>query len=76
MGEHTSKPRVAGEQGRSTLGALIHAVMREAIERADRRDGAVAATGHRGDEYRPTGRADDRDARRLSLSHAWPRLGR
>jgi transposase-like protein len=32
MGEHTSKPRVAGEQGRSTLGALIHAAVREAIE--------------------------------------------
>ena len=25
MGEHTSKHRVAGEQSRSTLGALIHA---------------------------------------------------
>ena len=32
MGEHISKPRVAGEQGRSTLGALIHAAVREAIE--------------------------------------------
>jgi len=32
MGEHTSKPRLAGEQGRSTLGALIHAAVREAIE--------------------------------------------
>ena len=31
MGEHTSKPRVAGEQGRSTLGALIHAAVRKAI---------------------------------------------
>jgi hypothetical protein len=34
MGEHTSKPRVAGEQGRSTLGELIHAAVRGAIEAA------------------------------------------
>ena len=34
MGEHTSKHAVAGEQGRSTLGALIHAAVRGAIEAA------------------------------------------
>jgi len=34
MGEHTSKQRVAGEQGRSTLGVLIHAAVRGAIEAA------------------------------------------
>ena len=32
MGEHTSTQRVTGEQGRSTLGALIHAAVRGAIE--------------------------------------------
>ena len=34
MGEHTSTQRVAGEQGRSTLGVLIHAAVRGAIEAA------------------------------------------
>src|SRR6266540_2287406 len=34
MGEHTSKSRVAGEQGRSTLGELIHVAVRSAIEAA------------------------------------------
>jgi transposase-like protein len=34
MGEHTSKPPVAGEKGRSTLGELIHAAVRSAIEAA------------------------------------------
>ena len=34
MGEHTSKPPVAGEKGRSTLGELIHAAVRGAIEAA------------------------------------------
>jgi hypothetical protein len=34
MGEHTSKPPVVGEKGRSTLGELIHAAVREAIEAA------------------------------------------
>jgi len=32
MGEHTSKPAVAGEKGRSTLGELIHVAVRGAIE--------------------------------------------
>ena len=34
MGEHTSTPRVAGDQGRSRLGELIHAAVRGAIEAA------------------------------------------
>ncbi len=34
MGEHTSTQRVAGEQGRSTLGELIHVAVRSAIEAA------------------------------------------
>ena len=34
MREHTSKRRVASEQDRSTLGALIHAAVRGAIEAA------------------------------------------
>ena len=34
MGEHTSKPPVVGEKGRSTLGELIHAAVRGAIEAA------------------------------------------
>jgi putative transposase len=42
MGEHTSKQAVAGEQGRSPLGALIHAAVREAIEAAV--EAEVAAT--------------------------------
>ena len=32
MGEHIRTQRVAGDQGRSTLGALIHAAVRGAIE--------------------------------------------
>lgn len=32
MAEHTSRQRVAGDKGRSTLGELIHAAVREAIE--------------------------------------------
>jgi transposase-like protein len=42
MGEHTSKQAVAREQGRSPLGALIHAAVREAIEAAV--EAEVAAT--------------------------------
>ncbi len=34
MGEHIRKSRAAGEQGRSTLGELIHAAVRRAIEAA------------------------------------------
>jgi len=34
MGEHTSKQAVAGEKDRSTLGELIHAAVRGAIEAA------------------------------------------
>jgi len=34
MGEHTSKPSVAGDKGRSTLGELIHVAVRGAIEAA------------------------------------------
>ena len=34
MRKHTSKPAVAGEQGRSTLGELIHVAVRSAIEAA------------------------------------------
>ena len=34
MGEHTSKQAVAGKQGRSTLGELIHAAVRSTIEAA------------------------------------------
>ena len=34
MGEHTSTQRVAGDKGRSTLGELIHAALREATEAA------------------------------------------
>jgi len=34
MGKHSRKPRAAGEQGRSTLGELIHAAVRSAIEAA------------------------------------------
>ena len=34
MGEHTSTQRVVGEKGRTTLGELIHAAVRSAIEAA------------------------------------------
>ncbi len=34
MGKHTSKSQVAGEPERSTLGELIHAAVRRAIEAA------------------------------------------
>ncbi len=34
MGKHTRKSRAAGEQGRSTLGELIHAAVRRVIEAA------------------------------------------
>ena len=34
MGKHTRKPQVADEPGRSTLGELIHAAVRRAIEAA------------------------------------------
>jgi hypothetical protein len=43
MGEHTSTQRVAGDKGRSILGELIHAAVREAIEVAV--EAELAATG-------------------------------
>ncbi len=55
MGEHTSKPRVTGEPGRSTLGELIHAAVREAIETAV--EAELAAT-------LGAGRYERRDSRR------------
>jgi hypothetical protein len=67
MGEHTSKQAVAGDQGRSTLGELMHVAVRSAIETAV--EAELAAT-------LGAGRYERRDNRRHSHHDRGFQLGR
>ena len=55
MGKHTRKPQVAGEPERSTLGELIHAAVRRAIEVAVEEELAGALGAERYERERPGG---------------------